>query len=219
MGSAQPLTLGQDSKPEPVRLGWRRCVTARGARRTDAHALQVARRVLDASERAALEPLAARDRERFVEVMFALCGVAPFLGSDLVRHPDWLPALLGEDLSMSRARDALELALDGRLAADPDAAHALREFKYYELARITVRDCSERLITLENSAETLRALSLLADVLLQRALRVAQAAGAGALRPAALARGGRRQRRCSPSAYSGSASSAPRSSTTRRTST
>src|SRR5436190_1753669 len=61
------------------------------------------------------------------------------------------------------------------LARAPGPARALRELKYYELARISVRDCSERYVPLDHGSETLRALSLLADVLLERALRIASA--------------------------------------------
>ncbi len=140
-----------------------------------AQARALAQEVLAAAPRAELETLAAAAPERLGEVLLALCGVAPFLASYLVRRPGWLLALLRDPLDAPRSPEAQRAELDAELAAEPsDAFQTLRRFKYRELARITVRDCSERLVPLARSDVTLQELSQLADLLLQRALQVAR---------------------------------------------
>jgi glutamate-ammonia-ligase adenylyltransferase len=171
MGTGPQLALESPTGPswlEPARMALARAPDP-------GRALDLATAVLDVAPHAELEALVARDPDKLAQVLFALCGVAPFLAADLLRHPAWLLALLSEDLSAPRTREALEAALDTVLATYTDPAHALRELKYYELARITVRDCSDRYVALDQATETLRALSLLADVLLDRALRIARA--------------------------------------------
>ncbi len=125
-------------------------------------------------------------------VFQALCGVAPFFASALVRNPSWLPALAAEDYSKPRPPATLLADLDAALetvrSRDPSQSDAairvLREFKYYELARITVRDCWPTWLPLPESAETLSELSLLADALLDGALAIAVAAISAQLGPA-----------------------------------
>jgi [glutamine synthetase] adenylyltransferase / [glutamine synthetase]-adenylyl-L-tyrosine phosphorylase len=139
-------------------------------------ALRLAETVVAAAPRDAFGPLAAERGEALARVLAALCGSAPFLAPYLVRHPAWLLELVRDDLMQPLERGALAAALDASLAAAPDAeaARVLRECKYRHLARITVRDCSDALVPLERSGETLAELSALADVLLERALRIAR---------------------------------------------
>lgn len=105
-----------------------------------------------------------------------LCGVAPFFAKILQRHPDLLLELCDDDLCTQRSLPELELALEAALAQPGDAPpeERLRAFKYRELARITVRDCTEALVPLPRSEVTLLELSQLADVLLQSALNLAK---------------------------------------------
>ena len=104
-------------------------------------------------------------------LLLALCGIAPFFAPWLRRHPEWIESLTGEDLTRPLARDALQARLERALdAGGTDEESALRRFKYYELARITLRDCRT---PLARSGETLVELSQLADALLERALEAA----------------------------------------------
>ncbi|RIK92962.1 MAG: hypothetical protein DCC71_24305, partial [Proteobacteria bacterium] len=98
--------------------------------------------------------------------------VAPFLAPFLARHPDWLAALAADDLAAPLAREPLEAALDAALAeaGDDGAERALRRFKYRWLARIVLRDTA---LPLARSGETLADLSLLAELLLGRAVAIA----------------------------------------------
>lgn len=135
-----------------------------------------------------LSALAAADRERLVglctqkadavaRVLATLCGAAPFFVPLLTKHPDWLGRLASEDLAASRTPadyDAALMRTSGDVAV-ADRAAALRRFKYYELARITVRELSPDLVPPERVGDTLRELSHLADVLLSRALATAAA--------------------------------------------
>ncbi len=109
-------------------------------------------------------------------VLAAACGTAPFLASHLARHPDWLLALVADDLSRPLDEGSLRADLERALAAAPDAdaERVLREAKYRALARISVRESSEALVPLERGGETLHELSRLADVLLEGALAVAR---------------------------------------------
>lgn len=125
------------------------------------------------------------DEAGLARVLYACCGVAPFLAPWLVRHPDWLAALASDDLRAPLARAPLEAALAQALAEAPDAeaARVLRETKYRALARIVTRDCTEEIVPLARSGETLAELTLLAEVLLEAALRVARARVASRLGP------------------------------------
>jgi len=177
-----PLPFRLDA-PEPGEPAWwpglrdalRRAPEPERAARLASGVLEAAREDADAPP------------EALVQVLYACCGVAPFLAMHLRRHPDWLPALAREDLERPRDRDTLaalrDAALrdatagsdrDGAGEGDPDpAAAALRHLKYYELARLTARDTYDARVPLEESATTLAELSALADVLLDGALRIA----------------------------------------------
>lgn len=115
------------------------------------------------------------------------CGVAPFFAPFLMRNPQWLLDLLDEELSIPRDHDALrarlELAFGEHGDADADAGEVLRRFKYYELARLSVRDASDELVPLEHTSETLAEISALADVLLSRALEATAVALAAEVGP------------------------------------
>src|SRR5262249_25154565 len=97
--------------------------------------------VLRAS-RASLAPLWPAFGERATRLLTTLCGAAPFFARFLVRHATWLGDLATDDLVTPRAPAAyvqrLEAALGG--VDYSGSAAALRRCKYYELARITVRD-------------------------------------------------------------------------------
>jgi glutamate-ammonia-ligase adenylyltransferase len=133
--------------------------------------------VLDALSADRLRKLEARQPDALANALLVLCGVAPFFAAVLQRHPDWLFSLLEEDLERVCNEKQLASRLDAALAAascDADEEAALRRFKYYELARITLRDCIPEKLPLAESGETLRELSLVADLLLDRSLAIAQ---------------------------------------------
>ncbi len=117
-----------------------------------------------------------RDRpDALAGVLLATCGIAPFFATGLRREPDRLARLCKEDLARSLPEGELQARLEQALARLPDDPEsALRRFKYHELARITVRDCSGALVPLERSEETLSEISRLADVLLEQALVIAR---------------------------------------------
>lgn len=112
------------------------------------------------------------DRES--RVRETLLGVAPFFAAWLVREPAWLAELAADTLAAPLARDVLAGRLDAALeeAGDAGAEAALRRFKYRWLARITLRDAG---LPLDRSGETLADLTLLAELLLDRALAIARA--------------------------------------------
>ncbi|MDX2170037.1 MAG: hypothetical protein SF182_23405 [Deltaproteobacteria bacterium] len=125
---------------------------------------------------AAADP-APHDAELATRLAVALAGAAPFLVPHLARHPDWLARLSTDDLRAPRegAAYVARLAEALREVADADAADALRAFKYYELARITVRDLWSAPDDHAATAALLGELSHLADALLDAALRRALA--------------------------------------------
>jgi glutamate-ammonia-ligase adenylyltransferase len=110
-------------------------------------------------------------------LLLALCGIAPFFTPGLRRRPEWITRLIEEeDLRVPLPAEVLEQRLDAELRASPgDEEAALRRFKYYELARITLRDCRPDLVPPERSGETLTELTNLADALLRRSLVLALA--------------------------------------------
>jgi glutamate-ammonia-ligase adenylyltransferase len=112
--------------------------------------------------------------DRETKTRETLCGVAPFFAQWLAREPAWLAELAADDLAAPLARDALAARLDAALADTDDAGAeaALRRFKYRWLARITLRDAA---LELARSGETLGDLTLLAELLLDRSLAIAQA--------------------------------------------
>ena len=122
----------------------------------------------------ALDAAAARHPDRLAHVLLALCGVALFFAKWLLREPAWLAELAADDLAGPLDPAALAAQLDDALAeaGDSGAERALRLFKYRWLARIVVRDCA---LPLAASGATLSDLSRLAEVLLDRALRIAHA--------------------------------------------
>jgi glutamate-ammonia-ligase adenylyltransferase len=164
------LAHRRDDEPawvEPVRRALERAPHPR-------EAMREAERLLAAVPHEALAASAERAPARPGEALLALCGIAPFLATHLARHPDWLLALLDDDLAQPRTREALSASLADALAADADPLRALRSFKYRELARITVRECGAW-VPLERVGEVLRELSALADVLLETAVAIAAA--------------------------------------------
>jgi glutamate-ammonia-ligase adenylyltransferase len=114
---------------------------------------------------------------RIVSLLVALCGAAPFFAPFLIRHPDWLTQLADDDLARPRRADVYGRRLDTALRGTDDAAVgvALRRFKYYELARITLRDLRAAPQAIDHTEAVLRELSHLADALLAAALRTAAA--------------------------------------------
>jgi glutamate-ammonia-ligase adenylyltransferase len=128
---------------------------------------------LPADERQRLEREAP---EELAAVLLATCGIAPFFATGLRRDPERLSRLVFEDYRRPLPHSALEQRLRDALAdvAPGDEERALRRFKYYELARITTRDCRPDAVPLERSGETLVEISQLADALLQRSLDVAR---------------------------------------------
>lgn len=147
-------------------------------------AARLAERVLEAAREAGVDP-GALDPEGLARALHACCGVAPFLGPWLARRPDWLAALVADDLAAPLDRAALDAALAGALAAAPDAeaARVLREAKYRALARIVTRDCDAARVPLARSGETLAELTALAEALLEASLQVARARVAARLGP------------------------------------
>ena len=144
-------------------------------------AARLAEQVLAAAS-PALVATAAAPPSHLTHVLLSLCGVAPFFAKWLIREPLWLVELAADDLALPLDRCALTAQLDAQLAAagDDGAARALRRFKYRWLARIVVRNCA---LPLAASSETLTDLSWLAEVLLDRALRIATARTTAQLGP------------------------------------
>ena len=136
-------------------------------------AARLAAQVLGAASPALIATAAAHP-SRLAHVLLALCGVAPFLAKWLIREPAWLVELVADELAGPLDLVALTARLDDALAeaGDDGAPRVLRLFKYRWLARIVVRDCA---LPLAASGETLTDLSRLAEVLLDRALRIAHA--------------------------------------------
>lgn len=106
--------------------------------------------------------------------LLTLSGFSPYLGRLLVQHPEFLEVLpAGGPAAGPRTREDLEeeLARFQSLNAARDASTTLRLFKQREYLRIALADF---LGTADLSATT-RALSLLADVLLHKAVQMARA--------------------------------------------
>jgi len=111
--------------------------------------------------------------EQLARILYALCGVAPFFVRVLERHPEWVLEWLDDDLAAPRDRNELAARLAERLKGGDDPSQVLRDFKYLELARLTIRDCCEAWVPLEQSAITLLEVSQLADVILDAGLAIA----------------------------------------------
>ena len=140
-------------------------------------AKNLAAKLLDQADPTALLPRAEADPAKLGRILYALCGIAPFFANVLGRHPELLIHLLDDDLTTHPQPQELEQRLDALLdqPGDHDPAERLRIFKYRELARITVRDCCSDWVPLARSEVTLLDLSQLADVILDRALFMAEA--------------------------------------------
>lgn len=140
--------------------------------------------VLTASA-AELAPLWRTRGDQIARIVASLCGAAPFLAPFLIRHADWVARLASEDLAVPRrAADYmthLGAALHG--VDDSGSGEALRRFKYYELARLTVRDLLAPPDDLATTEAVLAELAHLADALLAAALDRAAARVAARLGP------------------------------------
>lgn len=132
---------------------------------------------LETSAPTDLRALQAAAVDTSCDVLFALHAIAPFSARRVRTHPGWIQALVQDDLHVPRDRDTLDACLRAALtaerAAGGSAAAALRKFKYFELARIIVRDVSPRLVPLQDSDVTLAELTALADILLEHSTRLA----------------------------------------------
>ena len=128
-----------------------------------------------AANEARLGDTLARRADVVARILSAVCGAAPFFVPILVKYPEWLCTLAEEDLATARSQDAYEALLATQLEGTSIATRGdeLRRFKYYELARITVRELSADLVPLDRVGETLAELSHLADALLSSALAAA----------------------------------------------
>lgn len=113
--------------------------------------------------------------QTMVRILANLLGAAPFFAPFFVRRPESFLRLCAEDLT--KARTPAEYGLRLREATAHSNQHEvgndLRRFKYYELARITVRDLSPDLAPAPETPVILKELSWLADALLARALDAA----------------------------------------------
>ena len=129
--------------------------------------------VLQAVDGPDLRKVWKSDAARLCNVLATLCGGAPFFAPMLERHPEWLIRLLRDDVGHERRAEDYQMRLQQLFRDIPtrdQAASSMRHFKYYELARITLRDLSEEIVPLSATAEILRELSHLADALLEQAL-------------------------------------------------
>ena len=124
---------------------------------------------------AALRPLWPAHADTAVRAAATLCGAAPFLAPHLRRHGDWLARLVTDALDAERSPEAYDQRLAAALAGEADAAAGLRRFKYYELARLTLRDLWAAPDDVATTEAVLGELSHLADALLAAALRCALA--------------------------------------------
>lgn len=166
--------------PEAEAPSWARALRARLAVAPDPDAAQrLAADVLGGIDPQKLtEALAPPERsDSLARVLSALCGIAPFLARFLKRRPLQLLELIGDDLGQPRDpetyRQRLIDALSDARANAEDLGLALRRFKYFELMRLTARDCSDEWVPLAESGVTLAEISDLADVLLEGALQIA----------------------------------------------
>lgn len=137
------------------------------------------------TEGAALQAVWAKQADQLVRMVATLTGAAPFFVDVLARHPDWLPWLAGEDLTQARTREDYRdgLAAWLRQRQSQDHADVVREYKYRELARITLRDLFADIVPIDRVAEVLQELSALADVLLSQCLDTAAKSIAAKLGP------------------------------------
>jgi glutamate-ammonia-ligase adenylyltransferase len=106
------------------------------------------------------------------EALLWALGGSPFLGEQVIRHPEWAEWLTRPRV-LAQAPRARSVAAEARAQVAgrgrEEARDALRLLRRRELLRIAVRD----LLRLSSVSETLRALSALADGLTDVALDVA----------------------------------------------
>ncbi|HUI24939.1 MAG TPA: hypothetical protein VL403_02550 [Candidatus Kryptonia bacterium] len=166
----------------------RRVETALAAAADRTHAPAVARTLLQAAATVVSPPLAEvwrQHAEGLLRVLTTLCGAAPFFAPLLTRYPEWLLALASGDLSLARTASDYAARLAAWLDRVPpgEESAALRRFKYFELARITVRELSADLVPEDRAGEILAELSHLADALLGESLAIAGARVASSCGP------------------------------------
>ncbi len=133
-------------------------------------ATRTLQRFLEA-HRAAL-PGGTLDAARLWNVL-VLAGFSPHLGGLLVRHPEFLDAVSGRGPGhgpLNREDLEEELARFLSLRSGEEPSLVLRSFKKREYLRIALAD----VLGLADLPAVTRALSLLADVLLDRAVRLAR---------------------------------------------
>jgi len=112
------------------------------------------------------------DPSRVLNFM-TLAGLSPYLGSLLVQNPEFLDAMPAGGLpSGSRTREDLEedMARFVHVHAEREPSIVLRRFKKREILRIALAD----ILGVADLPAVTRTLSLLADVLVDRALRMAR---------------------------------------------
>ncbi|MEE2674372.1 MAG: hypothetical protein VX466_11285 [Myxococcota bacterium] len=158
-GSPQPWRAALARAPDPARAG------------------TLAESVIEALGQEAASRLERDHPGELGVLLLSLCGIAPFFAAALRQRPEQVSQLVArEDLRKPLSAEALAQRLDATLRASAgEEEAALRRFKYYELARISLRDCRPDLVPLERSGETLTELTNLADTLLRRSLDLALA--------------------------------------------
>jgi [glutamine synthetase] adenylyltransferase / [glutamine synthetase]-adenylyl-L-tyrosine phosphorylase len=113
---------------------------------------------------------------RLIDVLTVAFGASPFMAEILTRHPAWLYWLSEPDvLDRARTRKEMRASLRASLAplrTEESRLDALRLAKRQEILHIGVRDLLRR-STVE---ETVRALSVLADTLIEAAGAIAEEA-------------------------------------------
>ncbi|MBI3049374.1 MAG: hypothetical protein HYY76_13800 [Acidobacteria bacterium] len=112
------------------------------------------------------------DDPRALRLLVEVMGTSPFLAEILIRNPEYLHWLLGEiDRSRPDAKTLAEEA-DHLLAgakSPPEQRDALKRFKRREMLGIAARD----ILGLETLESTTEQISDIADILIERALRIA----------------------------------------------
>ncbi|MEE9276044.1 MAG: bifunctional [glutamate--ammonia ligase]-adenylyl-L-tyrosine phosphorylase/[glutamate--ammonia-ligase] adenylyltransferase, partial [bacterium] len=116
-----------------------------------------------------------RSRER-LSILLTLSSGSQFLSDTLLRHPehlDWLlrPSTLGEERPKEKMWSELWRWVRREKDEPGGPARALRRFRQREYLRVGLRDLMRR----ADMVQTTRALSDLADVCLEAALRIARA--------------------------------------------
>ena len=136
---------------------------------------------------------------RMIDVLARTFGASPFMAEILIRHPAWLYWLSEPDV-LARSRTKDEMARDLAAALEPlrtdeRRLDALRLAKRREILHVGVRDLL-RLATVE---DTVSALSLVAEALIEAACVVAEEGLRASLGLRPLRLRGRPRARASPS--------------------